>query len=299
MNARFHHRVAWIIAAALGGVAACAGGEGKSTTAGRDGGVASAADCLGPTWFGGLDTTARSKLVGLVCADARSGSLAAGRLDTGAGPSCKGAFAALSDDEIEAILAAVDDGETREGTLAQANATKPAVRDLAHALSVAHTRSGEQARARVERRKGRAEENEVSRAIAAGFTAANAVLHAESGPAFDDEFLARVMVQHARELEMFDDLVPQAKNAETRCAVEKARSMALSHLQLACVVSGQVGAAPPARPAPRVGRIGSGAAACTEEGAPAACQEPPAGASVAVPEEPDPEADGLEPTCPP
>jgi predicted outer membrane protein len=192
----------------------------------------------------------------------------------------------------------VDDGEAREANVAASNATAQAVRDFAHTLSVAHTRSGAQGKARLTRRKGRAEDGEVSRAITAGFTAAEAVLRGESGPSLDDEFLARVIVQHARELEMLDELVPQAKSDGTRCAAEKARTVALSHLQLACEVSARVGSAPPAMTRPRVGCIASGASACTEQGAPATSR-PPASASVAAPEEPDPEAGGLEPMCPP
>jgi predicted outer membrane protein len=295
MDARFHHRVAWIIAAALGGVAACAGGGGGPTAGkagGHDCGVASA-DCLGPTWFGGFDTAARSKLVGLVCADARSGSIAADRLDKDAGPSCKGAYSVRSDDQIEALLTALDEGEMREAKLAEAKATAPAVRDFAHEISEAHARSSEEAKARLERHKQRSEDSDLSRSVTAGFKACEDALQGTSASSFDDEFLARIIVEHAREVEMLDAVVSQTKSDATRCYVEKARNVALSHLQLACTVSSKVGATPPAmkrpRPSQRVGKVSSGAAACTEQESPV-IQEPPVGAVATPPEQQEPAA---------
>lgn len=276
MYARFHHRVAWIVAATLGGVAACAGGGGGATP-GHDGGVA-AADCLGPSWFGDLDATSRSRLVGLVCADARSGSLAPGRFEHDAGPSCKGAFTVRSDDEIEAILTALDEGEMREGALAETRATAPAVRDFGHTISSAHGRSAEQTK---KSRKGRAEATDLSRSVTAGFQASEDALKGASDASFDDEFLERTVVQHARQMEMLDQLSRQAKNADTHCNLDKAREMALSHLQLACMVSGKSGEAPPTMARRRgqqqhVGQSTTGAAPCPEADPPAATDDPPA-----------------------
>ncbi len=118
MEVRSHH-LAWIVGAAIFGVAACGDGSGEKpaspsgrtggTPGGRDGG-AEPAECVGPTWFGTIEEPKRARLIEQVCGDALLGSAPSARLHGDAGSSCKGMFAVRSDEEISAILMAVDEG---------------------------------------------------------------------------------------------------------------------------------------------------------------------------------------------
>jgi predicted outer membrane protein len=173
-------------------------------------------------------------VVELVCADARLGTAPSSRLMGDAGPSCKGAFVVRSDEEISAILTAVDDGLTHEGTLGEADATAPTVKDLARLVLSSHARAGEANKAMLRRRHMKAEADPVSRALAKGFEDNANELRNVKGAAFDRELVNRTILQHARAVELYDALAPQAKSDDLRCDVEKDRDVALLHLALAC-----------------------------------------------------------------
>src|SRR5262249_22240590 len=148
MDARFHLGLAWIAAAALVGAAACAGGGagpskggggtpgGGTGPGGPNGGPAPA--CIRPARFGTPDEAAPAGVTDLVCADARSGNLAANRLMGDAGASCAGQFKTSSDADIAGILAVYDEGQMRQSNFAEANAMTRAVQDFAHEMSAAH-----------------------------------------------------------------------------------------------------------------------------------------------------------------
>jgi predicted outer membrane protein len=251
MNARFQHRLVWIGAAALAGVAACGGGGHEKPTGAAPGGPAPApgptptAACLGPAWFGGLDEAARARVIDLVCADARSGTLSEKRLTGEAGPSCKGSFTVGSDEEIAAVLATLDEGQMRQANLGEANAAVPNVRDFAHQMSTAHARSGEEQRAMMRRVRARhLRESDLNHALTKGFEESQTTLRAARGPGFDREFMSREIIVHARSIELLDALAPQAKN-DISATVEKNRDLAQAHLELACTVYATIPAAAP------------------------------------------------------
>jgi hypothetical protein len=242
MAARFHH-LAWLCGMALVGAAACSqgGGEKETTPGGGKGGPpgghekgTQASECVGPTWFGTIDDAKRPRVVELVCADARLGTAPSARLTGDAGPSCKGVFRVRSDEEISAILTSVDDGLTHEGTLGEANATSPAVKDLARLFLSSHARANEADKAMLRRRHMKLAADPVSQALARGFEANDEELRNVKGAAFDRELVNRTILQHARTVELYDALTPQAKSDDLRCALEKDRDVALLHLALAC-----------------------------------------------------------------
>jgi Domain of unknown function (DUF4142) len=253
MEARFHH-LAWLFGMALVGAAACSqggGGEKETTPGGGKGGPpgghekgTQASECVGPTWFGAIDDAKRVRVVELVCADARLGTAPSSRLMGDAGPSCKGAFVVRSDEEISAILAAVDDGLTHEGTLGEATATAPTVKDLARLVLSSHARAGEANKAMLRRRHMKAAADPVSRALAKGFEDNENELRNVKGAAFDRELVNRTILQHARAVELYDALAPQAKSDDLRCDVEKDRDVALLHLALACQTLADLAPAP-------------------------------------------------------
>jgi predicted outer membrane protein len=255
--ARFH-RLVGLVGLAFVGAAGCnlGGGGGEKGTAGKGGppgtpgAPAGPEACLGPTWFGAIEEGKRAPLVDLVCADAIAGTAPSARLKGDAGPSCKGAVSVKSDDELTAVVEAVDDGLSKEGSLGEANATSPQVKSLASVIRAAHARAGEAEKRMLARRNARAEEDTASRDLAKGFDDSEKALRGLQGAAFDHELVDRVILQHARTLELFEDLGPQAKSEDLRCAIERDRDAALAHLALACQTRADL--APPAarRPHP-------------------------------------------------
>jgi predicted outer membrane protein len=258
MEARFHHRLVWIGATALVGIAACGGGGHEKATGtapgkpGAPGGPAQTPTqaCLTPAWFGSLDEAARARTIELVCADARSGTLAEKRLTGEAGPTCKGVYSVKSDEEVLAVMTALNDGQMRQANLGEANATPGPVRDYAHAVGSSHARVGEEQRAMMRRTRARAQDDELSRTLTKGFDESQTSLRAARGPNFDKEFMSREIIMHARSLEMLDELAPQTKGEEARCAVNKTRGVDQVHLQLACSVYHSMPAPTPTPPAP-------------------------------------------------
>ena len=243
MEARFHH-LAWLFGMALAGAAACTqggGAEKEGPPGGGKGGPpgghergAQAGECVGPTWFGVIDDAKRTKVVDLACADALAGTAPTARLTEDAGPSCKGALKVRSDEEISAVLAAVDLGLTNEGTLGETNATSPRVKALANLIRAAHARTSEQDKAMFRRRHLRAQDDPVSRALTKGFDDTQNDLRKAQGASFDRELTNRVVIQEARAVELYDALAQQVRGDDLRCTIERDRAVALAHLVVAC-----------------------------------------------------------------
>lgn len=265
MDARFHHRLAWIVTAVLVAAAGC--GEekvgatgtkpgGKPGEPGRPGGPtmgATAAECIGKSWFGDMEEGPRALLVDLVCADARSGNIVPGHLDGAMGMSCQSAYKARNDAEIAAILTALDEGQVNQAKAGETNAGTPAVRDFAHVIGVAHSRSSDEQKSLLRRLPISPAPNEVSRALEKGFSSEQLTLEAAKGAAFDNELVNREVVQHAHTIELLDALAPQAKNEDIRLSIEKARAIEEAHLELACMVRSNLAGNPPAQPQPKPG----------------------------------------------
>jgi Domain of unknown function (DUF4142) len=257
MDARFHDRLVWVIAVALAGVAGCAS-NGSASNGGPAGGSADGGapvpgklpnvpgECVGPSWFGHMAERSRSPLVGLICTDAHSGTLAGGRLAATESKTCQGAYTARSDREITAVLVALDEGQQKMGSFAEANATETSVRDFGHQMSVAHGGSAEGLKSLSTRLRSR--ESHLSRALDRGFASEATTLEVARGAGFDQEFLGRTVVQHARAIEMLDALEPQAKDHELRCQISKARATLQAHLEVACVLRSSTTAAPKEHP---------------------------------------------------
>ncbi len=270
MDARLDHRLAWIIAAALVGSAACNSSNGSepggpgSARGGRDGGTTDLSACLAPSWFG--DTAAmsmtgakgaakddcRAKLVDLTCSDKpAAGSPHARPVADDERKSCKGAFTVRDEAEIESILAAIDDGQVAQAKLAATNASSQAVKDLAAKIIADHT--GNQGRRRnlpnrtpaprspVQRpvprapvAKAPAGDGDIARTLNKGFADTTKTLADLHGADFDREFLARLIVQHRHTVQLLEDLAPQAKSDNVHTAIDNARELELTHEKLGC-----------------------------------------------------------------
>jgi predicted outer membrane protein len=257
--ARFHQLVG-LVGMAFVGVAACnmgGGGDEKGMPGGGKGstpGAPEANACLGPTWFGAIEESKRAPLIDLVCADARAGTVPTARLGDDAGPSCKGAFAVKSDDELTAVVEAVDNGLSRQGSLGETNATSPKVKEMASVIRAAHARDTEMDNRMLARRNARPAEDATSRAIAKGFEDNDKTLQGLQGAAFDRELVDRLIIQHARAIELYEALAPEAQGKDLRSAVENERNAAMGHLKLACETRADLPPAATRRPHPSLTR---------------------------------------------
>jgi hypothetical protein len=281
--ARFHRLVGLVGMAFLGAAGCNLGGGGEKGTpnegkGGTPGAPAEASVCFGPTWFGAIEESKRAPLIERVCKDARAGTVPTAQLGADAGPSCKGAVTVKSDDELTAVVEAIDDGMTRQGSLGEKNASSPKVKDMASAIRSAHARDVEMNKRMLARRHARAAEDATSRALAKGFEDNDNKLRSLQGAAFDRELVDRLIIQHARAVELYDALAPQAKEEDLRCAVENERNAAMSHLALACDTRAGLAPAETSRPQ-HPGRIRTPAAMVT----PATPARPPAPAQAARP----------------
>jgi predicted outer membrane protein len=266
MDARLDHRLAWIIAAALVGAAACSGndegGTNDNTANGRDGGAKSLAACLGPSWFGSGDATktdaCRTKTIDLVCSPKGTSKGPATRPLAKESKSCTGVFVVRSDADIQGILSALDDGQLAMAKLATQNGSSQAVKDLAAKMTTEHTASRARRRTMLERStaqqaealrapahkspvpkspapaKTTGGESDISRTLTKGFGDTEKSLEGLKGADFDREFLAREIIEHQNTVDLLDELDHQAKSADVRTAVENERTLEQAHQKLFC-----------------------------------------------------------------
>jgi len=93
-------------------------------------------------------------------------------------------FTVRSDEEISAILVALDDGLAHEGHLGEADVTSPTVKDLARLSSPPTPREGG-GQGDAEAPSPAAEPDPVSRALTQGFEDSEKELSNDKGAAFD------------------------------------------------------------------------------------------------------------------
>lgn len=141
--------------------------------------------------------------------------------------------AALSDGQIVGVLATSDMAEISQGNLAQTQAMDTRVRTFGMDMVNMHSASSARMMILAMSIGAPAMESNLSEMLRAEATATQTRLAGMSGAAFDREYVAAQVMQHARVLDVIDSaLIPNATNAQLRTALQSdVRPMVATHLQ--------------------------------------------------------------------
>lgn len=139
----------------------------------------------------------------------------------------------LSDDQIVAVLMAVDTGEIGQGQLAQTQGSDPRVRDYGARMVSEHTAASSTLNDLRLRIGVTPAESALSRMLTDDANATRASLVPLTGAAFDRNYVNAQITQHSRVIDVIDSaLAPNATNAELRDAITNSvRPMVAAHLQ--------------------------------------------------------------------
>ena len=141
---------------------------------------------------------------------------------------------ALSDAEIAHVAVTANTIDAELGRLATSKSSNPEVVQFAETMIADHTAVNEQAGELARSLNVTPAENDVSRQLQQGATAARAELERLSGPAFDRAYMAREVEYHLAVLDALDNvLIPGAQNAQLKELLQQVRPAIDAHLQRA------------------------------------------------------------------
>ena len=140
--------------------------------------------------------------------------------------------AAVTDPQIAAIVVAANTVDIEFGKLAQSKTKNEKVKQFADTMVMDHTAVNKSAAALVTKLGVTPEESETSRGLTASGEQTRARLSGLSGEEFDREYIANEVAYHKLVIEAVDKtLIPNAKNAELKAALEGVRPALVAHLE--------------------------------------------------------------------
>ena len=180
---------------------------------------------------------------------------------------------ALTDEQIFAVTAAADTGEVDQAKLAQTKAKDAKVKKFAAMMVQHHGEAKKKNEALAKKLKITAAESDTSKALVAESQKLIESWKELKGPDFDKAYIDAQVKEHQTVLDTIDkQILPNAKNAELKAAVEAFRPKVEAHLKEATEIQKALAAAP----APAAGATPGGApsAAPAAGAAPAPAKKP-------------------------
>jgi putative membrane protein len=140
--------------------------------------------------------------------------------------------AAPTDPQIAAIVVTANQVDIDAGKLAKSKTQSKEVRDFAQLMVTDHAAVNKSASELVTRLHVTPEENATSRSLKAGGDQNLATLSKLSGKAFDQAYVDHEVTYHQAVLDAVDKtLIPNARNAELKALLVKARPAFVAHLE--------------------------------------------------------------------
>jgi putative membrane protein len=138
----------------------------------------------------------------------------------------------VNDAQIASIVVTANQVDIDAGKLAAGMTTNAEVKKFADLMVTDHSGVNKSAVDLVTKLKVTPEDNETSRALAAGGAKNIAALKKLKGAAFDKAYIDQEVSYHAAVLEAVDKtLIPGAKNAELKALLVKVRPAFVAHLE--------------------------------------------------------------------
>lgn len=138
----------------------------------------------------------------------------------------------VNDAQIASIVVTANQVDIDAGRLASTQAASPQVRKFAELMVIDHAAVNKAAAELAARLKVTPQNNDTSRALAAGGRQNLERLGRLSGAAFDKAYVDHEVAYHAQVLQAVDrTLIPGAKNAELKALLVKVRPAFVAHLE--------------------------------------------------------------------
>jgi putative membrane protein len=160
--------------------------------------------------------------------------------DTGSGASGTGTSASAApaatpnDAQIAGIVMTANNGEIDAGKLAESKAQNPKVKEFARSMIKEHTDMNQQAAALAKKKQMSPAESDVTKTLKDDSAKVAANLKSMSGAGFDKAYIDSQVNDHEKVLMMIDNvLLPNAKDADLKAMLQKARPAVNMHLDQA------------------------------------------------------------------
>ena len=157
---------------------------------------------------------------------------ASGASSGSAGAAGTGASATKPDDaQIAAIVMTANDGEISAAKLAESKGQNAKVKEYAREMIKEHTAMNQQGAALAKKKQMTPEESDVTKTMKDDSAKVATNLKSASGLAFDKAYIDSQVTDHEKVLMMIDNiLLPNAKDAELKAMLQKARPAVNMHL---------------------------------------------------------------------
>jgi putative membrane protein len=143
-----------------------------------------------------------------------------------------GTDAALSDGQIAKIADTANSGEMEQGRYAVAHATDARVKQFAQHMVSAHGGIGQTMTTVLQKESIVPAASPVSSKLGADAQSTLASLEGKSGAGFDRSYIDAQAKEHKDVLDLFDNtLIPNAKDAQLKAALQQVRPMVAEHLK--------------------------------------------------------------------
>lgn len=140
----------------------------------------------------------------------------------------------LSDEQIAAVTNAANTGEIDQARVAESKAQDARVKQFAHMMIAHHTKAKEQQAKLLKKLNVAEAENPKSDAVRDHSQKLVSSLQSATGPQFDRAYIDLQVNEHEDVLDTIDNvLIPNARHAELRAALQKLRPQVAAHLQMA------------------------------------------------------------------
>jgi putative membrane protein len=147
----------------------------------------------------------------------------------------------LSDEQIAAVANAANSGEIDQAHVAERKAHDARVKQFAKMMVAHHTKAKEQQATLLKKLNVTETENPKSDEMRDHSQKLVASLEAATGPQFDRAYIDLQVNEHEQVLDTIDNvLIPNAKHAELKAALQKFRPQVAAHLQMARDIQGML-----------------------------------------------------------
>ena len=147
----------------------------------------------------------------------------------------------MTDNEVAAIVTALNEGEVLHGEIARDRASSAEVRAFAQMMVTDHTRALERGRDVFSRGNIATQDNDLSRRLQSGAQQTGAALRAMSGAELDRNYMRTQLEMHDWALRSLDTtLIPSARDPQLILLLREQRSSIAAHLERARQIAGSL-----------------------------------------------------------
>jgi putative membrane protein len=140
----------------------------------------------------------------------------------------------LTDEQIAAIASTADKGEIEQAKLAQTTSKDAGVKKFAGMMVAHHGDNQKKMTALLQKQKITPQDNPISTQLAGDSAKLVETLKGQKGKDFDRAYIDAQVKEHSQVLDMLDNkLIPSAKNAEFKAALQAFRPKVEEHLKAA------------------------------------------------------------------